>query len=100
MANERGHYGSNGVSVGQTHTVVVERQGGVPIGTLLLGAVAIGGAVLFARYQSRQIKQLNKVSGLPDQTFTESLRAALPPRARNVYRELTGHPPTRVKEGR
>ena len=91
MANERGHYGRNGVSIGaQAPTIVVE-HGGPSIGTLLLGAVAVGGAVLYARYQSRQIEQLSKSSGVPYQSFTGNLREALPTKARSVYRKITGH---------
>jgi hypothetical protein len=91
MGNTRGHYGKNGVSVGaQAPTIVVEHEG-PSIGTLLLGAVAIGGAILYARHQSRQIEQLSKSSGVPYQSFTGGLREALPAEARSVYRKITGH---------
>ena len=72
MANARGYYGNNGVShVGQTVYVEPAKSS---IGKWLLGAVAIGGAVLFARHQSQQIEQLYKTSGLPHQSFASSLR--------------------------
>jgi len=93
MANERGHYGKNGApSVGQypSRTIYVEREHS-STGAWLLGALAVGGAVLFARHQSRQIEQLYKTSGLPYQTFTGSLREsarALPTRAREAYRGI------------
>jgi hypothetical protein len=91
MANARGHYGKNGVSVGaQAPTIVVE-HGGPSTGALLLGAVAIGGAILYARHQSRQIELLSKSSGVPYQSFTGGLREALPAKARSVYRKITGH---------
>ncbi len=92
MSNERGHYGKNGVRVGQQpHTVYVEREGGHSTIGLLLGAVAIGGAVLYARHQSKQIEQLYKTSGLPYESFTGSLREsarAIPTKAREAYRGI------------
>lgn len=94
MANERGHYGNNGVSrasVGQDpRTIYVERERS-SIGKWLVGAVAIGGAVLFVRHQSKQIEQLYKTSGQPYQSFTGSLREsarALPTKAREAYRGI------------
>ena len=91
MANERGHYGNNGVRVGQDpRTIYVEREHS-SIGKWLLGAVAVGGAVLFARHQSRQIEQLYKTSGVPYQSFTGSLRESartLPTKARAAYRGI------------
>jgi hypothetical protein len=92
MANERGNYGSNGLRIGEAPTVYVER-GGMSTGAMLLGAVAIGGAVLYARHQAKQIQQLYKSTGVPYQTFTGSLRAALPSRARETYRAFTGDEP-------
>lgn len=95
MANERGHYGSNNVPrVGQAHpqTIYVER-GGSSIGKWLLGAAAIGGVLLYARHQARQIEQLYKTSGLPYQSFPVSLREsvrALPTKAREAYRGIVG----------
>lgn len=91
MANERGHYGNNGTRVGQV-PIYVEREHS-SIGKWLLGAVAVGGAVLYARHQSRQIEQLYRTSGVPYQTFTGTLREsarALPTRAREAYRGFTG----------
>ena len=91
MSNERGHYGKNGVSVGAEAPRIIVEHGGPSIGTWLLGAVVVGGAVLYARHQSRQIEQLSKSSGVPYQSFTGSLRQALPTTARSVYRKFTGH---------
>jgi len=87
MANDRGHYGSRSPRVGSLPTIYVE-HGGASIGTLLLGAVAIGGGLLWARHQSRQIEQLYKTSGTPYQTFAGSLSESakeLPTRARAAY---------------
>lgn len=73
--NERGHYGSP--RVGQappaTATVYVEREPS-SIGVWILGTIAVGGAVLWARHQSRQIEQLYKTADLPQQSFASSLR--------------------------
>jgi hypothetical protein len=91
MGNERGHYGRNGVSIGAEAPRIIVEHGGPSIGTWLLGAVVVGGAVLYARHQSRQIEQLSKSSGVPYQSFTGSLRQALPTTARSVYRKFTGH---------
>jgi hypothetical protein len=72
MAHDRGHYGPNGVSrVGQT--VYVERKSS-STGAWILGAIAVGGAFLWARHESRQIEQLCKTSGMPYQSFAGSLR--------------------------
>ena len=104
MSNERGHYGNNSRGhYGNSHvgadprteprTIYVEREHSSSIGKLLLGAVAIGGGILFMRHQSQQIEQLYKGSGVPYQTFTGSLRETareLPTRARQAYRGLTG----------
>lgn len=91
MGNERGHYGRNGISVGADAPRIIVEHGGPSIGTWLLGAVVVGGAVLYARHQSKQIEQLSKSSGVPYQSFTGSLREALPTGARSVYRKITGH---------
>lgn len=91
MSNERGHYGNNGTRIGQT-PIYVEREHS-SFGKWLLGAVAIGGAVLYVRHQTRQIEQLYKTSGAPYQPFTSTLRESareLPTRAREAYRGLTG----------
>jgi hypothetical protein len=91
MGNARGHYGRNGVSIGAEAPRIIVEQGGPSIGTWLLGAVVVGGAILYARHQSQQIKTLSKSSGVPYQSFTGSLREALPTTARSVYRKITGH---------
>jgi hypothetical protein len=92
MSNGRGQYGNNGVIVGQAPptTIYVERQSS-SIGAWLLGAVVVGGGILYARHQSQQIAQLYKKGGMPYQTFTGSLREALPTRARQTYRAITGY---------
>ena len=74
--SQRGQYGRT--TVGQVPpptTVYVERASASPsIVPWILGTIAVGGAVLWARHQSRQIDQLQKKAGLPDQSFTSSLR--------------------------
>jgi hypothetical protein len=81
VANERGHYGKNGVPhVGQdprrAATIYVDRTPS-STGAWILGTIAIGGAVLFARHQSQQIEQLYKTSGLPYQSFSAGLRESV-----------------------
>lgn len=90
MANERGQYGKNGVSHGMPPVYI--GHAGSSIGAWILGAVAVGGAFLYARHQSKQIEQLYKAEGLPYQSFAGSLREdvrALPTRAREAYRGFT-----------
>src|SRR5215467_15047686 len=97
MANERGHYGSSRSVVtwlGQAAPgpTTYVGAGGSSAGTWFLGALAIGGAVLWARHQSQQVEQLYKTAGLPHQSFGASLRETakeLPARARAAYRGLT-----------
>ena len=90
--NDRGHYGKNGAPrVGEAPTIYVEREGS-STGAWILGALAVGGAVLWARHQSRQVEQLYRTSGLPYQSFTGSLRErarALPSRAQQTFRGVT-----------
>lgn len=73
----RGHYGS--ARVGQVAlpatTVYVEREPST-VGRIF-GALAVVGAALWARHQSRQIEQLYKTTGLPYQSFTTSASASL-----------------------
>src|SRR5207244_1254950 len=92
--NDRGHYGKNGVRVGQQpqHMIYVE-SARPSTGALILGAIAVGGAVLYARHQSKQIEQLFKTSGLPYQSFTGDLREtvrAIPIKASETYRGMPG----------
>ena len=90
MGNERGSYGNSALRVGEAAPAVYVERGGMSIGGLLLGAVALGGAVLYARHQAKQIQQLYRAGDMPYQTFTGSLREALPSRARATYRAFTG----------
>ena len=72
--NGRGQYGSSRVGqiAPQATTVYVERKpSSVP---KVLGALAVVGSVLWTLHQSRQIEQLYKAAGLPQQSFTTSLR--------------------------
>jgi hypothetical protein len=93
MANARGHYGnSRGTArIGQApSTIYVERA---PTSTLtwIFGALAVGGAVLWARQQSQQINKLSKKEHVPQPSFGESLRAdvkALPARASETLHSL------------
>lgn len=71
--NERGSYGKNGAPrVGQV-PVYVERQS-PSTAAWIIGVIAAGGAVLWARHQSRQIEQLQSSVGMPHQSFASSLR--------------------------
>lgn len=70
----RGQYRS--VRIGQrapVTTVYVEREP-ASTGAWIAGTIVIGGALLWAGYQSHQIAQLYKTSGLPRQSFTETMR--------------------------
>ena len=74
--NGRGQYGAP--RVGQivperVTTVYVEPEESSVI-SWILGTIAVGGAVLWARHQSQQIEQLYKKTGLPHQSFAGSLR--------------------------
>ena len=73
--NQRGQYGT--AYVGQDPprgaTIYVEHEPS-SIGAWIIGTIVVGGAVLWARHQSQQIAQLNKMTGLPSQRFTTSLR--------------------------
>ena len=42
-------------------------------GTMLLGGLAVGAAVLWAKYQSDQIERLSATVGLPYEGFAQSL---------------------------
>lgn len=92
MSNERGHYSKNGVSrigaVVPAHpqTIYVAQEHSSTM-MWLLGGLAIGGAVLWARHQGKQLEQVSKTAGVPYQSFTSSLRE-LPSRARETYRSV------------
>jgi hypothetical protein len=63
-------------------------RGGSSFGTWIVGGILVGGAVLWARHQSAQMGKLYKAAGLPQQSFTASLREdarALPAAAREKY---------------
>lgn len=47
---------------------------GSSLGTWIVGGVLVGGAVLWARYQSRQIEKLYAAASLPHQSFAADLR--------------------------
>jgi hypothetical protein len=89
MANDRGQYGKNGETrVGAT--VYVERKSS-SIVPWIVGTIAVGGVVLWARHQSKQIEQLYKTAGLPQQSFGADLRQsakALPARTSAALRGL------------
>lgn len=91
--NQRGHYGRSS-RVGQAPpdgaTIYVEGEP-ASIGAWILGTIAVGGAVLWARHQSQQIEQLYRTAGLPQQSFAASLRQsarALPSRASASLHQL------------
>ena len=73
--NERGRYGP--ARIGQMlpapAAIYVEREP-TSVASWIIGTVAVGGALLWARHQSRQIEHLYKEAGLPYQGFTTSLR--------------------------
>jgi len=72
--SERGRYRS--VSIGQAipaPAIYVEREP-TSVATWIIGAAAVGGSLLWARHQSRQIEQLYTKADLPYQGFTTSLR--------------------------
>ena len=73
--NGRGQYGPTHVGqlAPQATTVYVEREPS-STGAWILGTIAVGGALLWARHQSRQLEQLYKTAGLPQQSFAEGLR--------------------------
>lgn len=89
--NGRGQYGSSHVGqIPQATTVYVEREPS-SIGKWILGTIAIGGAVLWARHQSQQIEQLYTTAGLPHQSFASGLRQSarsLPSRASASLHDL------------
>ena len=92
MSNERGHYGKAVLLAGETPTTVFVERRGLSTVTLILGAIAVGSAVLYARHQSRQIAHLYRTEGQPYQSFAGSLRQdaqELSTRARSAYRGLT-----------
>jgi hypothetical protein len=96
MSSERGHYGRNGVSwIGQVPqhptTVLVEHKSST--GAWILGTLAVGGALLWARHQSRQMEQIYQTSGMPYQSFAAGLRESaktLSGRASETLRGITG----------
>ena len=90
--NGRGQYGSS--RVGQipprAATVYVERSPSSVVAQIL-GTLAVGGALLWARHQSQQIEQLYKTAGLSHESFTASLRTrarSLPSRASASLHDL------------
>jgi hypothetical protein len=94
MANARGQYGKNGETrVGgelPPHVGYVERESS-SILTWIIGTIAVGGAVLWARHQSKQIGQLYKMAGLPQQSFGADLRQsakAIPARTSAALHDL------------
>lgn len=100
MANERGSYGKNGVS--REGIALLRGMYGAPrMGAeiyveqlsstwkWIVGAMAVGGAVLWARHTSAQIGQLYAKTGLSREGFVHSLRTGvkqLPGRTRAALR--------------
>ena len=66
--NERGQYG-------KTHVGAEVEHRGHSIGTWIVGGLVVGGAVLWAKHQSAQIKKLYATADLPYQSFGQDLRA-------------------------
>lgn len=96
--NDRGQYGAPrvGQSPPRATTVYVERKPS-SVGAWVLGTIAVGGAVLWARHQSRQIEQLYKTAGLPQQGFAEGLRQGAGASLRGLAERVR---PTRLPPGR
>ena len=90
--NARGQYGTPlvGQLVPPATTVYVEREPS-SVGAWILGTIAVGGVLLWARHQSQQIGQLYKTAGLPQQSFVAGLRESvktLPSRASASLHDL------------
>ena len=98
MVNARGQYGAPRVGQlsPQAATVYVEREPSSVI-AWILGTIAVGGAVLWARHQSRQIEQLSKTAGLPHQSFASSLRQGAGASLRGLAERAQ---PKRLPQGR
>jgi len=96
--NSRGQYGSSRVGqvVPAPAAVYVEREPS-SVGAWILGTIAVGGAVLWARHQSRQIEQLYKTAGLPQQSFAEGLRQGAGASLRGLAERVR---PKRLPQGR
>jgi len=89
--SERGHYGKNDVGmgpfVGATPSTFYVERSPPSTGAWIIGILATGGAVLWARHQSKQIEQLYKASDMSYQTFASSLgqsARAIPSRVRGL----------------
>lgn len=81
---ERGQYGA--VTIGS-----VPSDQRHPIAKWVVGGLAIGGVLLWAKYQTDQMNRLYASSGLSHESFVDSLREsarALPSRASESLRGL------------
>jgi hypothetical protein len=67
--SQRGVYGKASVGADVYHV-----HHGSSLGTWLLGGLAIGGAVLWAKHQADQIDKLSAAAGLPHPSFAHDLR--------------------------
>ena len=89
--NERGRYGG-GVPL-RIGSIAVSGDGsGSSWGKSIFIGLLVGGAVLWAKHQSDQIKRLSAASGLPQHGFVEDLAAqtkALAGSARAKIHKLT-----------
>jgi len=66
--------------------------GGTSIGKWIVGAVVVGGAVLWAKHQADQIGRLSAAANLPQPSFTDDLRSdarALTSRAGAAFHGLS-----------
>lgn len=43
----------------------------------IIGAIVVGGGILYLKYQSDQITKLRAVTGLPQQSFTKELYSSV-----------------------
>ena len=97
--NARGQYGSPrvGQMIPAPAAVYVDREPSSG-GALILGKIAVVGAVLlWVRHQSRQIEQLYKTTGLPQQSLASSLRQGAGASLRGLAERVQ---PKRLPQGR
>jgi hypothetical protein len=68
MANERGHYGKTVVGADPSG------HRGSSVVKWIVGGLALGGVILWAKHQAEQIEKLSAAAGLPQQSFGAGLR--------------------------
>ena len=86
--SERGEYGRH-IQIGQ----IIGAEPGQSSSPMkwIVGTLLVGGAILWAKHQSDQVKNLYDKTGLPHESFTESLREdvrAIPSAAKGAYQNI------------